>query len=51
MIPVKLRLIREHNRIYKCWMRMLWRWYGKKCPYSADGAWFQDDEGGMQERV
>ena len=32
MIPVKLRLIREYNRMYKCWMRMLWRWYGKNAP-------------------
>lgn len=32
MISVKLRLIREHNRLYKCWMRMLWRWYGKNAP-------------------
>ena len=32
MISLKLRLIREHNRIYKCWMRFLWHWYGKDAP-------------------
>lgn len=32
MIPLSFRLIREHNRMYKCWMRMLWRWYGKDAP-------------------
>jgi len=32
MIPLSLRLIREHNRMYKCWMRMLWRWYGNDAP-------------------
>ncbi len=32
MIPVSLRLIREHNRLYKCWMRLLWRFYGIEAP-------------------
>lgn len=32
MIPLSLRLIREHNRIYKSWLRFLWRWYGKDAP-------------------
>ena len=32
MIPLSLRLIREQNRIYKCWMRFLWGWYGKEAP-------------------
>lgn len=32
MIPIKTRLIREHNRIYKFWMRLLWRLYGMDSP-------------------
>ena len=32
MIPIKLRLIREHNRLYKCWMRLLWHLYGMQSP-------------------
>lgn len=32
MVSLKLRLIREHNRIYKCWMRMLWHIYGQETP-------------------
>ncbi len=32
MISLKLRLVREHNRIYKCWMRLLWQLYGKEAP-------------------
>lgn len=32
MINLKLRLIREHNRIYKCWMRMLWYLCGLESP-------------------
>lgn len=32
MISPKLRLIREHNRIYKCWMRLLWHIYGMQSP-------------------
>ena len=32
MISPKLRLVREHNRIYKCWMRMLWHIYGMQSP-------------------
>ena len=32
MVSVKLRLIREHNRLYKCWMRLLWRSYGMESP-------------------
>lgn len=32
MVSLKLRLIREHNRIYKCWMRLLWHLYGRKAP-------------------
>ena len=32
MISLKTRLIREHNRIYKCWMRLLWHLYGRKAP-------------------
>ncbi len=29
---IKLRMIREHNRIYKFWMRLLWRFYGMESP-------------------
>lgn len=32
MISWKTRLIREHNRIYKCWLRLLWFLYGRKAP-------------------
>lgn len=32
MVSLKLRLIREHNRIYKSWMRLLWHLYGKEAP-------------------
>ena len=32
MISLKTRLIREHNRIYKCWMRLLWHLYGRNAP-------------------
>ena len=32
MISLSLRLIREHNRLYKCWMRLLWRLAGKGAP-------------------
>ena len=32
MVSLKLRLIREHNRIYKCWMRLLWHIYGMQSP-------------------
>lgn len=32
MTSVSLRLIREHNRIYKFWMRTLWRFYGMEAP-------------------
>lgn len=32
MLNPKLRLIREHNRLYKCWMRLLWRLYGMQSP-------------------
>ena len=32
MISLKLRLIREHNRMYKGWMRMFWHLYGRKAP-------------------
>lgn len=32
MISPKLRIIREHNRIYKCWMRLLWLIYGMQSP-------------------
>lgn len=30
MISVSLRLIRLHNRFYKHWMRLLWRFYGQE---------------------
>lgn len=32
MITIKQRLIREHNRAYKLWMRLLWRCYGMESP-------------------
>ena len=32
MISLKLHLIREHNRTYKCWMRLLWQLYGMQSP-------------------
>lgn len=32
MIPLSLRIIREHNRIYKVWMRLLWRLHGRQSP-------------------
>lgn len=32
MVSVKTRLIREHNRLYKFWMRLLWRLYGMDSP-------------------
>lgn len=32
MVSPKLRIIREHNRIYKCWMRLLWHIYGMQSP-------------------
>lgn len=32
MVPLKLRLIREHNRLYKHWMRLLWQLYGMEAP-------------------
>lgn len=32
MISIGLRIIREHNRAYKLWMRFLWRIYGKESP-------------------
>ena len=32
MIPFSLRLIREHNSLYKAWMRLLWRLHGKQSP-------------------
>lgn len=32
MFNLKLRLIREYNRIYKCWMRLLWHLSGMKSP-------------------
>ena len=31
-MDIKLRMIREHNRIYKFWMRLLWRLYGMESP-------------------
>ena len=31
-MDIKLRIIREHNRIYKFWMRTLWRFYGMESP-------------------
>ena len=32
MVSFKLRLIRLHNRLYKCWMRLLWHLYGMQSP-------------------
>ncbi len=32
MVSLRIRLIREHNRLYKCWMRFLWRLYGMDAP-------------------
>lgn len=32
MVPIKTRLIREHNRLYKFWMRLLWRLGGLESP-------------------
>lgn len=32
MISIKQRLVREHNRAYKLWMRLLWRCYGMDSP-------------------
>lgn len=32
MISASLRLIREYNRLYKHWMRLLWRFYGMDAP-------------------
>ena len=32
MVTLKTRIIREHNRIYKCWMRLLWHIYGMQSP-------------------
>lgn len=32
MVSLKIRFIREHNRIYKFWMRFLWRLYGLDSP-------------------
>lgn len=32
MVSLKLRLIREHNRLYKHWMRLLWQLYGMEAP-------------------
>ena len=32
MISPKLRCIREHNRVYKCWMRLLWHLNGMQSP-------------------
>lgn len=32
LLQPKLRLIRLRNRIYKCWMRLLWRIYGMQSP-------------------
>lgn len=32
MVSLGVRLAREHNRIYKAWMRLLWRYYGMNSP-------------------
>ena len=32
MVSIRLRLIREHNRLYKFWMRLLWRICGLNSP-------------------
>lgn len=32
MITIGKRVIREHNRLYKIWMRLLWRIQGKESP-------------------
>ena len=32
MMSFRLRFIREHNRLYKCWMRLLWHVYGMQSP-------------------
>jgi len=32
MVSLKTRLIREHNRLYKFWMRLLWRLNGLDAP-------------------
>ena len=32
MVSFKQRLIREHNRAFKHWMRLLWRLYGSDAP-------------------
>ena len=32
MISFRQRIIREHNRAFKHWLRLLWRLYGQEAP-------------------